>query len=64
MVSLGNTSISLHILQLPLGGGSSDLDSGKKIRVFNFRWGVFSVRSDLDSGKKIRVFNFGGRCSG
>ena len=37
----------------------SDLDSGKRIRAFNFwRGGVFWVRSDLDFGKKIRVFNF------
>ena len=36
-----------------------DLDSGKKIRVFNLG-GLFWVRSDLDSGKKIRVFNLGG----
>ena len=35
-------------------------ESGKKIRVFNFRGGVFWVRSDLESGKKIRVFNLGG----
>ena len=36
MVSLGDTAISLHIIQLPLTGGGfckrSDLDSGKKIR--------------------------------
>ena len=38
----------------------SDLDSGKKIRVFNWGGEVFWVRSDLDSGKKIRVFNGGG----
>ena len=40
----------------------SDLESGKKIRVFNF-WGegeVFWVRSVSDSRKKIRVFNFQG----
>ena len=45
----------------------SDLDSGKKIRVFNFQGGGrFWVRSDLDSGKKIRVLNFfgGEGCSG
>ena len=36
-----------------------DLDSGKKIRVFNWG-GLLWVRSDLDSGKKIRVFNLGG----
>ena len=42
----------------------SDLDSGKKIRVFNLGGGVFWIRSDLDSGKKIRVFNFWGRGGG
>ena len=56
---------SLHILELPLGGGvfwvSSDLNSGKKDIVFHF-WGrgVFWVSSDLNSGKKVRVFHFGG----
>ena len=41
----------------------SVLESGKKIRVFN--WGGVWVRSDLDSAKKITVLNFGGeRCSG
>ena len=63
MVSLGDTAISLHILQPPLWGGAfwvrSDLDSGKKIRVFNFRGGVFWERSDLDSEKN---FILGGGC--
>ena len=44
------------------GGGvfwvSSDLDSGKKVRVFHFLGGVFWVRPDLDSGNN---FNFVGR---
>ena len=43
MVSLGDTAISLHILQPPLMGGGfwkrSDLDSGKKIRVLKFGGG-------------------------
>ena len=43
MVSLGDTAISLHILQLPEGGGvfwvRSDLDSARKIRVLNFLGG-------------------------
>ena len=48
---------------------SSDLNSGKKVRVFHFEGGggVFWVSSDLNSGKKVRVFHFwGGRglCSG
>ena len=66
MVSLGDTAISLHILQPPLGGGGgfwvrSDLDSAKKVGVFNFRGeGAFWARPDLDSAKKIRVFNLGG----
>ena len=38
----------------------SDLDSGKKIRVWKFGGGVFCQRLDLDSGKKIRVWKFGG----
>ena len=39
----------------------SDLNSGKKVRVFHFRGeGGFWVSSDLNSGKKVRVFNFGG----
>ena len=37
---------------------SSDLDSAKKIKVFNLGGGVLWVRSDLDSAKKIKVFNF------
>ena len=37
----------------------SDLESRKKVRVFNLR-GVFWVRSDLESRKKVRVFNFQG----
>ena len=38
---------------------SSDLNSGKKVRVFHFQGGggVFCVRLDLDSGKN---FNFRG----
>ena len=45
MVSLGDTAISLHILQLPRGGGCvfcqrSDLDSGKKIGVWKWGGGV------------------------
>ena len=39
MISLGDTAISLHILQLPPGGvfcQRSDLDSGKKIGVWKF----------------------------
>ena len=49
---------------------SSDLNSGKKVRVFHFPGGreVFWVSSDLNSGKKVRVFHFGrgggGGCSG
>ena len=57
---------SLHILQppLPLGGGvfweSSDLNSGKKVRVFHFLGvGEFWVSSDLNSGKKVS-FSFSG----
>ena len=45
----------------------SDLDSGKKIRVFYWGGGMFWVRSVLESGKKISFFNFQGRdrgCSG
>ena len=70
MVSLGDTAISLHILQPPREGGGvlgsvrSDLDSGKKIN----GGGGCSGRSDLESGKNIRVSIFrgaGGRgCSG
>ena len=66
MVSLGDTSISVHILQLPLGGVlwvRSVLESGKKTTVFNLG-GVLWVRSVLESGKKIRVFNFQGGCYG
>ena len=36
----------------------SDLESRKKVRVFNFQRGLFWVRSDLESRKKVRVFNF------
>ena len=38
---------------------SSDLNSGKKVRVFHF-WGggVFCVNSDLNSGKKVRAFRW------
>ena len=39
---------------------SSDLNSGKKVRVFHFQGGVFWVSSDLNSGKKVRVFHFFG----
>ena len=42
---------------------SSDLNSGKKVRVFHFQGGgrgVFWVSSDLNSGKKVRVFHFQG----
>ena len=40
---------------------SSDLNSGKKVRVFHFRGGgMFCVSSDLNSGKKVRVFHFRG----
>ena len=46
---------------------SSDLNSGKKVRVCHFRGGVFWVSSDLNSGKKVRVFHFqvvgGGFCA-
>ena len=46
------------------GGGvflvSSDLNSGKKVRVFHFGGGVFLVRLDLGSGNN---FNWEG-CSG
>ena len=58
--SLGDTAISLHVLQPPRGEGvRSDLDSEN----WSFQFsggGVFWVRSDLDSGKQIRVFNWGG----
>ena len=43
---------------------SSDLDSAKKIKVFNLGGGVLWVRSDLDSAKKIKVFNFQGAVMG
>ena len=33
----------------------SDLDSAKKIRVFNFQGGVLWVRLDLDSGKNFNL---------
>ena len=39
---------------------SSDLNSGKKVRVFSLGGGVFCVSSDLNSGKKVRVFHFPG----
>ena len=39
---------------------SSDLNSGKKVRVFHFGVGMFWVNSDLNSGKKVRVFHFRG----
>ena len=39
---------------------SSDLNSGKKVRIFHFRGGVFWVSSDLNSGKKVRIFHFRG----
>ena len=40
---------------------SSDLNSGKKVRLFHFRGGGgFCVRSDLNSGKKVRLFPLGG----
>ena len=39
---------------------SSDLNSGKKVRVFHFGVGMFWVNSDLNSGKKVRVFHFQG----
>ena len=35
------------------------MNSGKKVRVFHFRGGVFWVGSDLNSGKKL-VFHFWG----
>ena len=38
---------------------SSDLNSGKKVRVFHFHRGVFWISSDLNSGKKVS-FSFGG----
>ena len=38
---------------------SSDLNSGKKVRVF-IGGGVFWVSSDLNSGKKVRVVHFQG----
>ena len=64
MVSLGDT-VSTYFNR---HGGrgvfcvSSDLNSGKKVRVFHFRGegGVLCVSSDLNSGKKVRVFHFGG----
>ena len=61
MVPLGDTAISLHILQPALWGVfwvRSDLESRKKVRVFNWGGG-FWVRSDLESRKKVRVFQFG-----
>ena len=40
---------------------SSDLNSGKKVRVFHFRGrGVFWVSSDLNSERKVRVFHWEG----
>ena len=39
---------------------SSDLNSGKKVRVFQFWGDVFWVSSDLNSGKKVRVFHLWG----
>ena len=50
MVSLWDTAISPHILQLALGLWEK----------FHFGQGVFWVRSDLESRKKVRVFNFQG----
>ena len=67
MVSLGDTAISLHILQPPLTRGRrvfwerSDLDSGGKLEFGILGGGgqeVFWERSDLDSGKKIGVWKF------
>ena len=66
MVSLGDT-VSTYFNGHGGGGGfwvSSDLNSGKKVRVFHFGGCVFWVSSDLNSGKKVRVFHFGGVCSG
>ena len=42
---------------------SSDLNSGKKVRVVHFGGGgMFWVSSDLNSGKKVRVVHFQGGC--
>ena len=65
MVCLGDTAIRLHILLQPqLVSGvfwvRSDLESRKKIRVFNFGGGTIWVRSDLESRKNLRVCNFQG----
>ena len=60
---------SLHILQPPLGGGvfwvSSDLNSGKKVRVFHFRGGGAGVLCKLRSAqdRKLEFFIGGGGCS-
>ena len=40
---------------------SSDLNSGKKVKVFHLR-GVFWVSSDLNLGKKVMVCHFWGGC--
>ena len=67
MVSLGDTAISLHILQRPPGRVCSakgqTWNRGRKLEFGNF-WGVFCQRSDLNSGKKIGVWKFlgGGFC--
>ena len=48
MVSLGDTVSSRGVFWV-----RSDLESRKKVRVFNFGGGGFLVRSDLDSGKNF-----------
>ena len=67
MVSLGDTAISLHILQPPPEGGCSAKGQiwtrGRKLEFRNLGEGVFCQRSDLDSGKKIGVWKLGGGCS-
>ena len=75
MVSLGDTAISLHILQSPrgrakkigvwkFGGGCSAKGQvwtrGRKLEFGNLGGGVFRQRSDLDLGKKIGVWKLGG----
>ena len=39
---------------------SSDLNSGKKVRVFHFPGGLFWVSSYLDSGNNFNFFFWGG----
>ena len=67
MVSLGDTAISLHILQPPPGGGGVLPKVGFGLGEENWSLeigggrGVFCQRSALDLGKKIGVWKFGGR---